>query len=385
MAHRFLSVLTLFVLFMGVAVQPVAAERMPLPALPPGAVRNSVLSQTNGAQFTPIGVPPAVNTWLNAYGGAFSEAENLFDLSQAVHYVTHDNQLTETVLPLRNSGSKNLRFNMTAPGRNPKPGRIIAALFQPSRGMMIVVAVYKDENATKPDKLRFYYNDTLYFESGIKLGNFLDINGDRRLEAVDEGSLIASKLTCVAVGLKQVCWEPYNRDLVRSGTSRTLATDAYENLRGVYNISVDVFEDDAVPDLYGRANRTACANQMASATTFDNMTACAPTAVFTASKSLVAGQPIAIMRVLMPVDVRAYTAQGAYVGTLPAGDYAVMDGMPNRTDPGEPTLLFLVNADGVNHFLVPSVVQQAFGRSDLIDERRAALRDGLMSWRGIGY
>src|SRR5688500_15305076 len=127
MARRFLSVLTLFIILMSVAVQPAAAGEPPLPSLPPREVRTLVLSQTNGAQFTPIGVPPAVTTWLHAYGGVFSDAENMFDASQAVHYVTHDNRLTETVLPLRNSGSKTLRPNMTAPGRNPKPGRIIGA------------------------------------------------------------------------------------------------------------------------------------------------------------------------------------------------------------------------------------------------------------------
>jgi hypothetical protein len=384
MSRRVIWLLSLFIVLMGVTVQPATAGKPPLPSLPPRSVRTAVLSQTNGAQFTPIGVAPAVTNWLNAYGGVFADAENMFDLSQAVHYVTHDGRLTETILPLRNSGSKVLRPNMTAPGATRKPGRIIGALFQPTRGMMIVVAVWKDMNAVNPEKLRFYYNDTLYFEAGYKLGNFLDINGDHRLEPVDVGGIIAHNLTCVAVGLKQVCWAPYN-SIVRSNTSRDLVHQAYEHMRDVYEISVDVFENDAVPDLYGRSSRVACANQMASATSFENLTDCIPTAVFTATKELRAGQPIAIMRVLSPVDVRAYTAQGTYVGTLPPGDYAVMDGMPTVTEPGQPTLLFLVNADGVNHFLVPSVVQQGYGRSDVIDERRAALRDGLMSWRGVGY
>jgi hypothetical protein len=383
MARRFLSVLSLLIVMLAVAVQPTVAGG-PLPPLPSQAVRDYVLAQTNGAEYIPTGVPPIIPQALNNYGGVFADAENMFDLSQAVSYITHDSRLTEVLVPLKNSGSQVLRPDMVPPGAPTKVGKIIGALFQWERGVMIVVAVYKDMNAAAPERLHYYYNNTQYYESNFRIGDFVDINGDNLLEAVDQGALLSANQSCVAVGLKQVCWSPYNYQRVRSDVSRQTINQTASRMRDSYT-TVDFIINDAVPDLYGRSTRNACAAQIATTTTYTGLTACTPTATFSASRESIAGQPIAIMQILSPADVRAYRPDGSFAGVIPVGDYLVMDAMPNITTPGQATLLYLANRDRTNHFLVPSTVQQGYGQSTTVDERWAGIRDGLMSWRGVGY
>jgi hypothetical protein len=387
MARRFLSVVTLLMIMLGVAVQPAVAAAA-LPPLPPQAVRDYVLSQTNGAQFTPIGTPTTIQSQLVGFNGPFDGVENLVDYSQAVHYITSTGKLTETVIPLRNSGSHLMRPNLTTP--DGFPGKIIGVLFQPSRGVMVIVGTYKSmpggTGAAQPDKIRFYSSSTQFTAVSYNWGSFVDINNDNQLEAFDEGAVIADEFSCVAVGLKQLCWDPYSYATVREGTGpKTLVTNAFNHLRAIYNFNVDFYIKDSVPDLLGRTLRQQCAAQISSATSFNSLSSCTPSVVFSASKTLVSGQPIAIMVVQTSADVRTYDTAGYFIGALPAGEYLVMDAMPQLTQSGQASLLFLVNADGVHHYLIPSTVQQGYGQSTAIDERYAGIRDGLMSWRGVGY
>lgn len=393
MARRFFALLFLLTGLLTLGIQPTLANGQPLPPLPPQAVRNAVLAQTSGAQFTVVGTPASVRSQFAAFSGVFENAETNLAYGQAVHYINTDGTIQEMLIPLKNSGEVRLDANMTAPGSESRPGIIIGATYQPSRGAradMYIVAVFKQGEAgcrsCAPEKVRFYYSNTGYYEYSLYHGRFVDIGGDRALEDIDEGALIAHKYSCLAVGLEQVCWDPYSYSALRQESEpKDIVYEAYSDFKDIYDLQVDFYVDDAVPDLLGRSLRQSCASALSSATTFSNLSACVPSVVFTSSKTLVSGQPIAIMVVQTPVDTRTYDVNGNFVGALPVGDYLVMDGMPNITTPGAPTLLFLVNRDTQNHYLIPSSVQQGFAQNVVSDERFAGIRDGLMSWRGVGY
>lgn len=393
MRRQFIACLCLLTVLMTLGIQPALADPPPLPALPPAAIRNQVLAATGGAKFTAVGTPLSVRSQLTSFGGVFEGAENKLAWNEAVHYINTDGTIQEMLIPLRSSGSARLDPDMTAPGLAPRPGKLIGATYQPSRGAradMYIVAVFKPEDVNcrtcVPEKVRFYYSNTRYYEFSLYHGRFTDVNGDRLLETVDEGALIAHSYSCLAVGLEQVCWAPYSFSALRQESiSQNIVDSAYTDFKSIYDVEVDFYLDAAVPDLLGRNQRQTCAGQLANGTNFTNVSACVPSVVFTASKTVVAGQPIAIMVVQHAVNVRTYNTSGSFVGSLPAGEYLVMNGMPNITTPGSPTLLFLVNSDTQNHYLIPSVVQQGFAKNAVADERYPAIRDGLMGWRGVGY
>jgi hypothetical protein len=386
MARRFLSILLFFAAMISLAVQPAAAAS-PLPPLPPQAVRDYVLSQTNGAQFTPLGIPLNINLGLLNFNGILDGVENLVDYSQAVHYITTTGRLTETVIPLRNSGSQLMLPDLlTLDGL---PGKIIGVLYQPSRGVMVIVGTYNSmptgSGAAQPNSLRFYLSNNQFTTVAYNWGTFSDINNDQVLESVDEGVVIADGYTCIAVGLNQMCWTPSNYSTLRDSAPKTLVTNAVNHLHGVYDFDTDFYVQDAVPDMLGRSLRLQCAANLLNILNLSLLNVCKPSAVFSASTTVVSGQPIAVMVVRSASNVRTYDSAGSYVGNLPAGDYLVMDAMPQITQPGAATLLYLVNADGVHHYLIPSVVQQGYGQNGAIQSRWAGIRDGLMAWRGVGY
>lgn len=382
-------------LCVGFAPRSVSANGAPLPALPPQSVINSVLSQTNGAGFTPLYAPNVAINTLSTFGGVFAGAHTQLDTAQAVNYFTSGgSRLRETVIPMLNSGTLALDPNITAPGTDPRPGRIIGALFQPLRGQgsntLFLVAAFPPgaNNSTPPEKIRFYYNATQYHEQSLYWGQFLDPNGDGLLEMVDHGAIIAHKYTCVTIGFEQVCWDPFDYGKTRDGDNpKNTMVNAHAAFKNVYDIGVDFYEDDAVPDLLGHTSRTSCSAQLVNATNFNaNMTNCIPNAVFSAAKEVIPGRPIALMVITRPVDVRTYDMNGNFIGQLPRGRYLVMDATPSATTPGQPALLFLVNINRTNHYLIPSVVVQGFSQSTAInDDNFVALKDGLAWWRGFGW
>jgi hypothetical protein len=188
----------------------------------------------------------------------------------------------------------------------------------------------------------------------------------------------------VTVGLEQVCWDPYSYGALRDEpTPKDLAYAAYTRAKDRYDLGVDFYVDDAVPDLVGAASRAACALQLKSTQNFNVLPACVPNVVFTASKSVLSGQPVGIWVTRRDTLMRAYTAQGVFVGKLPAGEYLVMPARPHLTTPGTPDVLFLININGTNHYLIPSVVMQGFGQNPVIDEGHAAIKDGTMRSRGF--
>ncbi|MEP6986170.1 MAG: hypothetical protein ABI970_11265, partial [Chloroflexota bacterium] len=228
--------------------------------------------------------------------------------------------------------------------------------------------------------VRFYYNSTQYTEVSAIYGRFLDINGNNTVAAIDEGALVTQDNTCVTVGLEQICWKA--KETRDNKAPKALVDAAYNRLKGVYDFSVKFKSDTAVPDLIGATRRSQCAAQLQAAQTFSYLSACLPNLAFAVSTTAVAGQPIGIFAVQEATDLKAYTAGGVYTGMLPAGQYLVMDATPNINTPGAVGVLFLVNADTLNHYLIPSRVDEGFGNSTALDKREAAIRDGRMAWRG---
>lgn len=391
MLKRAVLILCAILMIAVFGLTPAAANGQSLPPLPPQPIINSVLAQTNGAIYTPLGVPQTILTQLGGFGGAFTGAQNWFNVSQSVSYFDTNGRLRELIMPLQNSRYEILDPVFTAPGSNPRPAKVIGAVFQPSRGLMIAVAIFKPEafgcpNCEPPEKIRFYYTNTQYHEYSLYWGQFVDYYNDGVVELVDEGAVIAHKISCLNVGLEQVCWDPYDYSQVRQEPQpKDIVYNAYTILKDVYDLGVDFYVDDAVPDILGGAQRAGCWAQYRTATSFNALSSCIANVVFSASKDAVSGQPIAVMVVLSSADVRTYRADGSFVGALPPGQYLVMDATPHITTPGAASLLYLVNADGVNHYLIPSNVVQGFGENPAFDERYAGVRDGLAGRRSFGF
>jgi hypothetical protein len=370
--------------------QYVVANGRPLPPMPSSAVTGKVIAQTTGLPFIPLGAPRYVVDKLTTFSGVLDNVETKVDLSQTIHYIKTNRQLTEAVLPLKGSGQASLTPDMTTPGINPRPGKIVGAFLQPSRGtrdVMVIVAVFKPESATcpscyPPEKIRFYYNSTQYYEYSIIWGKFT-----KGKDKFDDGAVVAHKYSCVTVGLEQVCWEPYDHNIIRDEPApKDIAYEAYTAFKNVYSIGVDFYVDDAVPDLVGEERRNACAAAMPTVTSFNDLPACKPNLVFTAAKERKSGQPIGIFVVLETADIKTYRASdGAYIGGLPAGKYLVLDATPGIQSKGAIAALFLVNLDTTNHYLIPSRVMAGFSESSAIAEPQAAIKDGYLWSRGFGY
>lgn len=383
-------ILMLSVLFI-LTIQTASAQGLPLPSLPDMAIRMDVLAETSGARFIPLNTPQSIRSELGGFRGVFADVADLLSYRDAVHYIKLNGTLAESLIPLKASGSAALAPTMEARGENPRPGQIIGAIYQPANGVMVVVAVFPAESAgctsnCVPESVRFYTSGSEYTEESLIFNQFVDINNDLQLEAVDAGAILADDYSCLSVGLNQLCWEPYNYLSVRQDAGpQALVTSAYDHFKQVYEFNATFSVENTVPDLLGRSYRNRCANLIASANSFRRMSDCAPNVVFTASRENVADEPIGIMVVLEAADIRAYRSNGRYTGVVAPGEYLVMDAMPHITQPGEATLLFLVNVETQGHYLIPSIVQQAFGQNSSLDERNAGIRDGVMSWRGVGY
>ncbi|MDX2162238.1 MAG: hypothetical protein SF162_13005 [bacterium] len=382
-------------MFAALSTTLVSANPPALPATPHANVLASVRNQSGGANFTWLGTPNWVINRINTFGGAFNGVGNLLDYGQAVHYISTTGALKETVIPRVSSGTINFAPTFWSPGSNSRPAQVVGAVFQPSRGnnrsVQIVVAVWAQDQMgctdCTPDKVRFYYNNTAYYEYSGVWANFYDVNGDQVTEAVDSGAAITHTLSCVTVGIDQACWHPYSYNAVRQEpTPKDILYDAYTDFKDLYDFSVDFYVDDAVPDLLGVSQRAACATQLASASNFNNLSSCRPNVIIGASKEVQSGQPIAIMIVLSTANVRTYDdATGNYVGDLPAGSYLVIDGYLGQGQPGQATTTFMVNADRTNHYLIPATRMQGMGYNGVYDTGVAGIRDGFArfcAWGG---
>lgn len=355
------------------------ARKQPLPALPDEAILNSIIAQTSGVPFTPLGAPSHVMQQLGTFGAPFENIASMIDTQQAVSYFSTQNQLLETIIPLVANSSATLAPDMTAPGAKPKPGKIVGVMFQPSRGAMIMVATFKKN---RPHKLRLYTSATQYDEVSLDRTKF---KGKNAHSPLDEGAVIAVRYSCVTVGKQQVCWKAENRQRDVS-TVKTQTRDAYKELKAIYDFKMKFNKGDSIADMVGLSRRAECAAAFASATDFSSIEACGPNVLMMGAKEMVAGEPIGIFSVTEPADMKTYRASdGAFVGQLPAGNYLVMDATPSISQPGSVGVLMLVNADTVNHYLIPVMTMQGFGKCPVMVKPAVAIKDGFVWGKGFGY
>ncbi len=381
--------LSIFVLLAALAVfmtAPLHAKKAPdLPPLPSSAVLQQVINFTGGPTFTPLGIPASVDAALATFDGAFDGMESQISQAESITYLGTGGMLLETVIPLKHSGSHTLAADMTAPGSNPLPGKIVGALYQPDRGTMVMVAVFSDSSG-KPKKIRLYYTNNDYYELKVKARNFKNPTAG----TFDEGAIISQKQSCVTVGISQLCWKPDNASAVREeGAPVQRVTAAYDRAKNAYNFKSKFLLDDAVPDLIGNGVRANCG--IAFNTTplgFDGtlpaMTPCAPNLYMTAADKLKnPTDPIALWVVNHQADLKAFTYSGAYLGYVPAGEYLVVNATPHVTTPGETGVLMLVNInDSSNHYLIPSIRMQQYGDGNGEKTPVASIKDGCTWYYG---
>ncbi len=371
-----------------VVAAPAVAGPPPLPPLPAPSVVTSVINQTSGAQFTPLNASGNILSAAAQFGGVFASRQ--LAVHQSVHYITTTGTLRESIIPMANLRTSVLDPDMTAPGSWPRPGKILGVVHQPTRGVYWVVAVFKAEAAQcpscyPPEKIRFYRTATQYYEYSIKLGAFADPEKDKKVALIDEGAVITHKLSCVAVGIEQACWEPYLFAAVRDeAVPKTTIYAAYTQFKVLFDLRVDFYVDDAVPDLIGRTQRNQCASLMGGASKFTSMTACTSNVVISAAKTSVANQPIAIIVVRSTADIRTFNTSGQYIGGLPAGSYLVF---PARAtgNAGESTALFLVGTTSSRRYLIPSTSAEGMGSNPNYPQPVAGIKDGFVRYRAFGW
>ncbi|MBN8591930.1 MAG: hypothetical protein J0M33_09220 [Anaerolineae bacterium] len=376
-------IVVLFILQAG----QVFAQSQSLPAIPGQTILNQVINQTNGPTFTPFGTPIAIKNQLNGFSSSsLPGVPSNLDYDKAISYFDRSGNLMELVIPIKNSATAVLDPNMTTPGANPMPGKIIGAVWQRGRGTRVVVAVFQQGSngaSLPPMELRFYTNSTSYYTEGMLYSAFVDYFNDGRLERVDAGAVIAAYNSCISIGLEQVCWYPYSLDVIRDQMSKDLIQAAWNRATARYQIMVGFDLPRTVPDMIGANRRSTCASQLNSASSFDNLTRCAANLVMTSSSSAQPGQPIGLWVVRAAADLKAYRTNGTYTGSVPVGEYLVVDATPTRNTPGQVGVLMLVNINSNDHYLIPSVAMQSFANNSSIEESQAGVKDGTIRFRGF--
>jgi len=379
-----LGMILLFVFFLAVQINPSLAGSEPLPPIPGSTILNKVISETGGPTFTSLSIPNLFRYQLAAFGGTFDRVENILDYDQAVSYFDRSGNLMELAIPLKDNGRSVLDPDLTAPGQNPMPGKIVGALWQRGRGLVVMVALFQQGGSTlPPTSFRFYYNSFQYWEDGLIYSQFVDYFNDGRLEGVDQGGLIAAYNTCVSVGLEQVCWRPYSFEQTRDQMVKDQTQAAWVRANSRYAFSTNFVVVNSVPDLIGATRRSNCANQLRNAYVFNRLSSCVPNLVMTNSATLTPGQPVGIWVVNAEADLKAYRSDGTYTGLVPVGEYLVIDATPNLNSPGQVGVLFLVNINSDEHYLIPSVKMQSFGSNSQITEWQVAIKDGTIGFRGF--
>jgi hypothetical protein len=347
-----------------------------LPPLPSQAVINAVVAETGGAVFTPIDVPSSVLAEVGAISGIFSGS--VLDTDKAIHYIDGRGTLRESVVPIAGLHLLPLAPLMSAPGTPSRPGMIIGALHQPSRDAMWIVVTFTGI-LLQPDTVRFYYSPTEYYEQPVKVGIFSVAN------LADAGGAMSSQRTCLTVGLQQVCWSPYSAQQLRDQNQPAAKVSLAEaRFREIYNFSADIDAERAVPDLLGKSLRENCAAILLAAASFEQIDECKPNVFFASAKVLLPNQPIGLIVVRRPANIRTYNRKGLFVGDLPAGKYLIMSVPVASALPGTPTVLYLVGLNG-SKYLIPSTVLQGFGIGAQGKTHAAAIRDGMVGYRAFGW
>lgn len=363
---------------------PVLAGSEPLPPLPPKWLTDKVIHETRGPTYTEIKGPQAMWLALTAFDGVFEFIEWNLDWDNSVNYISATAYVYESVVPFYWPEWSNLKPDITAPGTPSVPGQIIGATYQRGRGTMPIVTTYPNWNSNTPTGLRFYYTNQLYYSAHPIVGQFFDPDWDQRLNSSDTGAVISDRYSCLAVGLRQVCWSPYSTAQLRdSDAIRALLTPAAALAANRYQLSVTFDLYNGVPDLIGKERRISCSRELERKTLMVPLPGCLPNLAFVHTNQAVVGQPIGLWVVTTRAQLKAYDMSGSYLGWVPPNVYLVMDATPDRQRPGDIGVLMLVAVNGDQHLLIPSNIMQGFGQSNVIDEWEAAIKDGTMRSRGF--
>lgn len=384
MRKTLLGLVVLSILLLTSVAGPTFAGSEPLPPMPPQWLIDKVINETNGPTFTPVYAPDSLWDALAPLNGALDFIEWNLDFYQAVNYIGLNEFLYEAVVPIYYSGVRSLQADITAPGSPSAPGQIIGATYQRGRGAMAIVATFPNRNSNTPNGLRFYYNSTQYYSATPVVSQFIDPNFDGMLAAMEEGAVISDRYSCIAIGLRQVCWTPYSTTQLRDADAvRSLLTTAESQARARYNFNATFGLNDAVPDMIGKNRREWCASDFGWKSLTEQMQGCQPNLVFVHANTFYPNQPIGLWVVRASAELKAYDMNGGYWGWVQPNSYLVMNVTPLNVYPGQVGVLMLVAINGSQHFLIPSVTMQGFGQSTIINEWEAAIKDGTMHFRGF--
>lgn len=363
----------------------------PLPALPDQAIIDKMIKETNGPTFTPLGIPAATSQNINKAQGLTSAALST-DTDHAVHYIGIDTGITRSLVPLQNAATITFQPDGQTPD-DQAPAKLIGFVSEPTKGEVALYAVWKERDATtKPSEIRFYSLDNKRLPDGANYKVVTrKLKGDTtgKPSVGDQGVTVAARETCFTFGLDQICYTPIK--FTRDEKIAALAQQTFQELAKAYTFTTKFDIDGALPDVIGNDQRAKCATSLAQATKLSPqaLPTCGVNLIFTATLQRAAGQPIGMFRVLKDAGLKAYDVSGNAVGKLPAGSYLVLDATSPEihNQPGSVGALFLVNANGKDHFLIPSRVVEGFGTSDdqVANDRheQAAIKDGLIDGQGF--
>jgi hypothetical protein len=375
-----------------VSTQSQAQGKQPLPALPDPAIIYQIIAVSESAMFTPLTAPPASID--NLKGNASSaKLVDRIDTGRAVSAIGLDGGLTRTITPLRNAATTKLQADSQTPD-DQRPATVIGTIYEPTKGTTtVIMAVYDSPGSAKPSAIRFYSPDNKQLPDGSDVTlvmRTLKGDGSGAPAQGDQGVIIAARETCYTVGLDQVCYA--TKKYAPNQKVVAQITQAAQQVTAAYDFKMDFDLDGALTEVWGSSLRLRCAGEIGKGRGLPTAarSACTANLIFTASTQIEDGQPIGLFRILQNTGgLKVYRPDGTPASSIPAGSYLVLNATPSdrRNQPGAAGALFLVNANGKDHFLIPAQVDEGFGASGdpTTDARRgqAGIKDGFIS--GVGF
>jgi hypothetical protein len=270
---------------------------------------------------------------------------------------------------------------------------VIGTVYEPTKGATtVIMAVYDSPDSAKPSSIRFYSPDNKQSPDQNNYSLVMrKLKGDESGTPApgDQGVIIAARETCYTVGLDQVCIA--TKKYAPNQKAVAQITQSAQQLAAAYDFYMDFDLDGAMTEVWGNSLRTRCAGEITKGRGLPTTgkSVCVANLIFTASTRIEAGQPIGLFRVLQTAGVKAYRPDGSPASGIPAGSYLVLNATPPDVlnQPGAAGALFLVNANGKDHFVIPAQVDEGFGASGdpATDALRgqAAIKDGFIS--GVGF
>jgi len=347
----------------------------PLPPLPSDQAIGRVVRAAAVRSLTSVKMPGIAIK--GAPTGIAANLDTRADTAKTATAFGLDARLKQSISPL--VGSEKGVFAADAQTPDDKQPAQALGLIGTANGTRAVMLVFKDG---QPNAIRFYDKNGLVQDDSTNSKFVLRqlIGTDQGLPAVgDQGVIIGARETCFTVGLQQACYA--TAKFTPDDKVVAQAQAALKALTAAYNVSVQFDTDGALAELLGNTPRKGCDDALTKLTALksDAITGCQPNLIFAASTTIVDGQPIGLFRVLKAADVQVFDTSGRLVGSLPAGDYFVLNATPadSRAIPGSPGALFLVSANGKDNFLLPSRVVEGFGSTGDADATKNTIQAGI--------